>query len=190
MRLWHALLLTVLLALGACSEDKSESSCPRLFGDGRYCLQPTTGLTPFNAQQKIDIRFRDRRDTLIAEVEVDQSGMHLVALTPFGQTLLQANFDNRVASATKTPDERLNPTLLIALLQLSLWPAESVQKGLQLPLTLIDEPGRRLIADGEETLLSIEYTGNMPPYRRLRLTIPAADLEIDIETLPEIGNAS
>lgn len=176
---------TVLLAVVSCSTDTRDTTCPVLIGGGRYCLQPTTAVAPFEVQQKVEIRFRGGRETLIAELEADAAGLRFVAMSPLGQTLLRASYDNQTATAGKLSDARLSPLLLIAQLQLALWPADSVRAGLEAPLRLEESAGRRRILNGDETVLTIDYDGDRPPFRRMRMAIPAANIELDVETLPE-----
>lgn len=185
MRFWPLLLLPLVIALGGCGDDNS--SCAVLTGGGRYCLQPSTDLAPFDAQQKIEARFGERHETLIAEIEIDASGARLVALTPFGQTLLQIIYDNRQASAVTLPDRRISPAMIMALVQIALWPADSVRHGLETPYAVHDTPGQRRIVNGAELMLRVDYEGDAPPYRRIHLSVPAADLELDIETLQDTG---
>ncbi|MEO8409083.1 MAG: DUF3261 domain-containing protein [Propionivibrio sp.] len=184
MKPWHLLMLPLLLALVACQDD---TRCAALIGGGNYCLQPTTDVHPFDVQQKADARFGDRRETMIAEIEVDAAGADVVALTPFGHTLLQVHYDNRQATAATLPDQRISPALLMALLQIAWWPADSLRVGLEAPATLEEGAGLRRIVNDGETTLSIAYEGEQPPDRRLRVSIPSADLVIDIETLPVVG---
>lgn len=185
MKIWPVVLASALFGLTACSDN--ETPCATLIGGGSFCLQHTTVLAPFETQQKVEARFRGRRETIIAEIENDTTGLHFVGLTPFGHTLLQVSYDNREAHATIAPDRRISPALLIALLQIALWPADSIRAGLEAPLTLEESGGQRRIVNQGETTLSIDYIGERPPYRRMILSLPAADIELDIETLPAIG---
>lgn len=180
------LLLSVLFGLAACGEN--ETPCTALIGGGSYCLQPTTSLAPFETQQKVEARLRNRRETMIAEIENDATALHFIGLTPFGHTMLQVSYNNSEVLATTLPDRRISPTLLIALLQIALWPADSIRNGLEAPLTLEESGGQRRIINQGETTLSIDYTGDRPPYRRMILNIHAAYLELDIETLAVTGN--
>ena len=175
------ILIIALLALTGCGDEQPH--CAALIGGGEYCLQPTTALAPFELMQKVDVRFRRRRETLIVEVEADADGLRFAGLTPFGHKLLQVGYDNRQATATLLPDSRLRPSLLIALLQLAQWPADAVRAGLQAPLTLEERADQRRIIFRDEATLTIDYLGEAP-HRRMHLTIPAADLELDIENLP------
>ncbi|MBS1228778.1 MAG: hypothetical protein H6R17_2055 [Proteobacteria bacterium] len=176
------LLIVALLALSACATDQREPHCAALIGGGEYCLQPTTAIAPFELTQKVDVRFRQRRETLIVEVEADADGIRFAGLTPFGHKLLQVGYDNRQATATLLPDSRLRPSLVIALLQLARWPSDAVRAGLQAPLTLEERADQRHIIYHDEATLTIDYLGDSP-YRRMHLSLPAADIELDIENL-------
>jgi len=179
------ILIIALLALSACATDQREPHCAVLIGGGEYCLQPTTAISPFELTQKVDASLRGRRETLIVELEADADGIRFAGLTPFGHKLLQIGYDNRAATATLLPDSRLSPSLLIALLQLALWPADAVRTGLQTPLTLEESAGQRRIIFRDEATLTIDYQGDSP-HRRMHLTLPAAGIELDIENLPVI----
>lgn len=188
MKFWRMLTLVALLATAACSEP--DPQCPALIGGGSYCLQPTTAVAPFDVQQKVESRFRDRRDTLIVELEVDAAGLRFAGLTPFGQKLIQLSYDNRNASATTIPDSRISPALLVALLQLTQWPAEAVRAGLEAPLTLEENGNQRRILNRGEPTLTIDYGHGQPPWRKIHMTVHAADLELTIEPLdaaPAVG---
>ena len=183
MKFARPIALVLLLATAACSEQSPDQPCPALIGGGSYCLQPTTAVPPFDVQQKVESRFRDRRDTLIVELEVDAAGLRFAGLTPFGQKLIQLSYDNRSASATTIPDSRISPALLVALLQLAQWPAEAVRAGLEKPLTLEENGNQRRILNRGEPTLTIDYGHGQAPWRKIRMTVHAADLELTIETL-------
>lgn len=190
MKRWRGLTLAgavvLLLVTAACRDDERDARCPALIGGGSYCLQPSTAIAPFEAQQKVEARFRGQRETLIVEIEADASGIRFVGMTPFGQTLLRVSYDNRTATATKLPDSRLSPAQLVALLQLALWPADTVRAGLEAPLHLEENPGQRRILNRDKVTLSIDYNGDQPPYHQMQLHFHAEDIELDVETLPHL----
>ncbi len=185
MKRWFYLSFAgaLLMATAACSDDERDARCPALIGGGNYCLQPSTTIAPFEVQQKVEIRFRGQHETMIAELEVNDKGMRLVGLTPFGQTLLKISYDNRAITTSKLPDSRLPPGLLIALLQLALWPANALRTGLEAPLILEESAVQRRILNRDKVILTINYTGDQPPYRRIKMVIHAEDIELDVETL-------
>jgi hypothetical protein len=187
MRVFITLVLVGVLVLSACSEGEYKRECAALIGGGRYCLQPTTARTPFEVQQKVEASLRGRRETLIVNIESDADGLRVIGLTPFGHKVLQVTYDNRAASAPTLPDRRLSPTLLVALLQIALWPTDAVLAGLETPLTLEEGSNVRRILNGDEPTLSIEHSVGEPPWHKMRLIVHAADLELDIETLPDVS---
>jgi hypothetical protein len=175
------LLLALVNALAACSPG--DPRCARLPGGGAYCLQPTAAVPPFDVQQKLEIVFSGRRETMIVELEVDADGMRFAGLTPFGHKLVQASFDNREVSAQVQPDKRLDPALLLAMLQLALWPAERVRAGLSDALALEERAGQRRILDNGNLVMEVDYTGDRLASGDMRIVFPAAEIEITVTTL-------
>jgi hypothetical protein len=178
-----ARLFPLLLLAGCAAADPNCAA----FSGGRYCLQPSTGVAPFEATQKVELRFREHRETVIAEIEVDAAGMRMAGLTPFGQKLLQFNWDNRELKATTVPDARFDAAFLAATLQLAHWPADAVRAGLSAPLRLEETAGGRRVLKNSTPVLSIQLDGERPPYRSVRMAMPAADLEMLAETLDTAG---
>jgi hypothetical protein len=186
MKSWQqSLYVCVLTMIGmaACSVEERDSRCPALIGGGRYCLQPSTAVTPFDARQKVEIRFRGRQETMIIEVEADAAGIRLVGLTPFGQTLLRLNDDNVKTTATLPHNSRLPAELMVALLQVALWPGDVLREGLVSPMRLEEVYGQRRIVNRDKVAVTINYTGDQLPYRRIQMYIHSEDVEIDVETL-------
>jgi len=177
--------LGLLLVTAACGNIEDDTKCATLLGGGRYCLQPSTAVTPFVAHQKIEIRSRNTIETMIAELEIDATGIRIVGLTPFGHTLLNVNYDNRNASAVRVTDARLRPALLVGLVQLALWSAADLRAGLGAPLWLEENPSQRRIMNRNEPSLTISYTGDHPPYDRIRMNIHGTGIELDISTIRE-----
>jgi hypothetical protein len=185
MKRWRCFLIALLLAVTAsCGDGEHNARCAALIGGGGYCIQPSTAVAPFEIQQKVEFRIRGQSETMIVELETDAAGMRFVGLTPFGQTLLRVGYDNQTTTASTLPDARLPPALLIALMQIALWPADSVRAGLEAPLRLEETAGQRRLLNGDLTTLTINYSGDQPPYRRMQIAIPAAEIELDVETLP------
>ncbi|TRZ56171.1 MAG: DUF3261 domain-containing protein, partial [Rhodocyclaceae bacterium] len=176
--------LALLLASTACSIIERDGQCVTLIGGGRYCLQSSATIVPFEVQQKVEARFNGQQETMIVELEVDAAGMRFVGLTPFGHSLLSVNFDNRTVTTTQPADARLSPILLMALLQIALWPADTLRAGLEAPLRLEERDGQRRILNRDDVTLTINYIGALPPYKHIKLDIQGAAIQFDIETLP------
>lgn len=179
--IYYLTFLPLLVMPAACT--KHESNCTYLSGQGYYCLQTTKMMQPFEAQQQIDISFKDHHEMMIAELEVDQLGLRFVGLTPFGQKLLQIYFDNHKAKIDFSATKMVDPTLLTAILQLTLWPSESIKQGLSPSLRLEEKDGKRLIYDQQTLILEALYTDKKMPLSGVHLTIPRADLILDIKSL-------
>jgi hypothetical protein len=176
-------LLVLLTMLSASACGGGDPRCADLPGGGRYCLQATSALPPFDVQQKVDAVFGTRRETMIVELEVDPQGMRFAGLTPFGQKMIQATYDNSTVAVHLWPDSRLDPVLMLALLQLAWWPPESVRNGLDASLAFEQQPGlRRFLRDGN-LVLEVGYTGEHFPPSAMHILVPAATLELDITTL-------
>lgn len=182
-------LLAFLLLLGATACSDPTSTCATLIGGGAFCLQPTTALAEFEVQQKVEMRLGDHHDTLIVSLEVDAAGLRLVGLTPFGQKAAQLEYDNHAVTAKALPNARISPALLVALLQIALWPADSVRAGLGAPLTLAEGHKQRQILHRSESILLIDYSGEQPLYRQIHISVPSIDLELTIDTLEAVPAA-
>ncbi len=179
-----ALLLGTLLVAG-CESDGS--SCTTLPGGLRYCLRSTETIAPFDAQQKVDMTFDGRRETMIAQLEADADGIRFVGMTPFGQKLLQVSFDNFAVTAETLPGKGLDPVLLLALVQVATWPAEQVRAGLDgaevIDDALNSEPAqRRIVKDGKDIVV-IRYTRGRSPGGDMRIALPDAGVEFSITNL-------
>jgi hypothetical protein len=175
-----ALLLAFFAAAGCAGPDPR---CAVLPGGGRYCLQPTTAVAPFELQQKVEAAFDGRRETMIAEIEADANGLRLVVLTPFGHKLVEMSYDNLEAKAAARLDPRLDPALILALLQFTLWPGDAIRAGLGAGMTFEEGWRQRSILMAGEILMTVTYTGEGAPYRRLHVSLPPAGLELDVEAL-------
>ena len=141
------------------------------------------------ANQEVVFRLPDgRTETALATVENRDGHLTLVAATPFGQTLLVVTLNGSEAAADARipiPGD-LDPRTLAALVQLCLWPAESVRSGFQNPGTTLEEAGptRTLLRKGKAVWI-ITREGAAPPYRRVTLENPSMRLTVQIRTLED-----
>ena len=177
---WGVVLTCSLLLVACAADDPRYSSLP---GGGDYCLQPTTAMPAFDVQQKVELGFNGRRETMIVELEVDPEGMRFVGLTPFGQKLIEGGFDNHTVRATQLPDKRLSPALLLALLQICLWPANDVRVGLGDSALVEESAGQRQILVNGKPVLQVSYTGGLSPAADMRIVLPAVQMEFEVTTL-------
>jgi hypothetical protein len=182
-RTFSRLVLHALLAAAVSACSPGNPRCARIPGGGTYCLQASAAVPPFEVQQKIEFTFNGRRETMIVELEVDADGMRFAGLTPFGQKLVQASFDNREVRAAVLPDKRLDPALLLALLQLALWPADSVRAGLGTAVVVEESTGQRRVLDNGNLVMEVDYTGDRLSNSGMRIVFPAVQLEFAVTTL-------
>ena len=172
----RACLLTLLLS--GCA---SISHCPPLPGGLDYCLQSSLEVPAFAATQDVRVRYGNLDERLIAQLEVDGDGMRLVGMTPMGQRLISAQYDNRAATADKVPGDRFEATALLSLIQLATWPEASVRSGLGDRWRLEETPSRRRILRDGQPVLVIDRLGSPPHYRHLTIHLPDAGLSLSID---------
>ena len=185
---WPAVLsigLSVLLA-AACANDGSR--CTALPGGSRYCLQTTASVVPFDVQQKVDVVFDGRMDTIIAQVETDALGMRFVGTTPFGQKLVRLSFDNERVTLAASQMKGLDPILLLALVQIASWPAASVRAGLGDSALVVDGEGQRRLVKDDSDLVVIKYTRGRPPLGDVSIQLPKAGVDFTIINLDVADN--
>ena len=183
---WRLLAALSIGCIAACSGDGSR--CAALPGGARYCLQSTAAMAPFDAQQSVDITFDGRKETMIAQLEVDAEGMRFVLTTPFGQKLMQMEFDNARVKVEAPSLPGLDPLVLLALMQIAAWPVDSVRLGLSGSAQLIEvqdieaPPMRALARDGVD-LVTITYTRGRPPLADQLIALPALGVALSIVNL-------
>jgi hypothetical protein len=135
--------------------------------------------------QDIRIQRGELDERLIAQLEVDAAGMRLVGLTPMGQRILEADFDNNVATASSVVGRRFDVRSLLSMVQLAVWPADSVRAGLGEGCEIEESPAlRRLLREGMP-ILEIARIGEPPRYRRLDIHVPNAGFSLAIQDLEE-----
>lgn len=178
-------LIGVLLMCLVTACGGGDPRCASLPGGTQYCLQASSALEPFSVAQKIEATIGGQRESMIVQIEVDGRAMHVVALTPFGQTLIQASYDNHEARAGRWPDVRLKPAQFLALLQIALWPTEAVRAGLDPSLMLDETVDHRRVLQNGKLLLEVGYTGARPPAGDMHIVLPTMDMQYEITTLDQ-----
>jgi hypothetical protein len=172
--------------LAACAQPASPG-CAALPGGVRYCLQATGGVAPLELQQKIDIAFKGQSETMIGQLEIDAAGMRFAGLTPLGQRLLQVEFTDGEIRADGMALEKLDPALLLALIQLAWWDAGSLRAGLDGSAELREAEGERALVKDGRPVVRIGYTRGRSPAGGGEIELPGADVELRIVTLDEGG---
>lgn len=174
-----------LLCLTSCSSQPGK--CARLPGGAQYCLQDTKLGPVLELQQEVSVSYQDKRETMIASVENDAEHLDFVGLTPFGQKILHMHYDNQQASARLSPDQRLSPVLMLSLLQMALWPVETVQAGLDADSRVAQQDQRRTLYHRDQVLMQVDYADLAVPYRHMIINLPSAKLKLDIRDIPDSG---
>lgn len=173
--------LLILCALTGCASPR----CPDIPGGPRYCLQPSTAVAPFTALQDIRIRRGDLDERLIAQLEVDTAGMRLAGLTPLGQKVLSAEFDNDQARGVSLAGDRFDPRALLSLVQIATWPADSVAAGLDDGWEIAHDGAARRLLHGDELIMEVLREGTPPRYDRLDIHMPKASLYLNVQEVKD-----
>ena len=181
----------VFATLGACvlcaCGPAPSPGCAMLAADEGYCLRSSRAIPPFSAIQLATATMNGNRSSLIVAVEVDADGLRVGVLTLLGQKIMESAYDNiGVRSEVQgSVDKRLDPVMLLALIQMATWPSDEVSAGLTPSLRLVESGASREIRSSGRTLLTIERSGDAAPYRRLRIDAPHSGLRMVVETLPD-----
>lgn len=176
-----SIALILLTTLAGCASPR----CSDIPGGPRYCLQATSAVPPFTALQDIRIRRGDLDERLIAQLEVDTAGMNLAGLTPMGQKVLEAHFDNREATASSLAGDRIDARALLSLVQIAAWPAASVAAGLGDDWRIDETPDLRRLLRDDVSVLEVARLGTAPRYDRLDIRMPDIGLSLTVRTIKE-----
>ncbi|MGQ2964395.1 DUF3261 domain-containing protein [Methylophilus sp.] len=176
------LILAACLLLAACSRPSSPR-CTALPDNVQYCLQATTQVSPFAGQQKVTVTMKQTQETLLTSTEVDAAGVRMVMLSPLGQTLANINMPNEGAIQVEQQGKHWDARWLLALLQVTRWPASQVREGLSRNAELHDSPMQREILLNGNVIIDVKFQFEDNPYQKLIVRFPALGMQMDIETL-------
>jgi len=159
MRITFAALLSALLivTLAGCRDD----NCIDLSGAASYCLLPAEQAPTVSLTQQVQLDWNEQRFTLLSVLEADQKNTTLVMLNPVGQTLFSVKQDAQgvtTKAAMKLPSG-FDPKILLAMIQLALWPEQKIRAGLAPASCLrleVAPDSRQLKCDGQP-VLSVSY---------------------------------
>ena len=144
------------------------------------------GRFTFGQIKQVELKlFEQHHDVVnrIAQVETDSLGMRFVGTTPFGQKLVQLSFDNDRVTVEAAQIKGLDPVLLLALVQMASWPAESVHAGLGDSASVVEAEGSRRLVKDENELVLIKYTRGRPPLGDMSIQLPGGGVEFTIVNL-------
>jgi hypothetical protein len=153
---------------------------------GSYCLQHTREVPAFEVQQQLDFFFKGKQEMMVSQLEVDEQGMCMVGLTPFGQKLLQVRFDNESVRADLLPTSHLEPAFLLGMVQLSTWPAKSIRQGLSASHRLEEDSAQRRLTNKGALLMKVDYTRGSPPDGDMLIEFPTLEMKMRVNTLERV----
>jgi len=142
----------------------------------------------FFANQEVDFLLPGgRREMLLAAVENKGGVLSLVVSTPLGQTLFTVRLQGGAATVdARVPlPGRLDPRLLPALVQFSLWPAEVLRAGLAPGLRLEQDGARRTLLRKDQVVWTVLREGQGPAYSAITLENPGMGITLRIRALEE-----
>ena len=188
-RLNSWLLVAGLLGLCGCASLLPDNSV-WLAAREYYRLQPAAALgQELTATQKISATFDGRTEIFLATLQIDKSGIVMVATSASGLPLFElaerdGELDYRALAGLPAG---LKPRYLLADLQLVMWPREAIRDGLADSQLQLDESGaggyQRSLSLAGEKIITIEYgalpawTGPVNYRNRLR------EYQLRVETL-------
>lgn len=152
----------------------------------RFC--PPQEAAPIFLTQEVVFRLPGGAEEIAQATLENRDGVFtMVASTPMGQTL----FVVQVKGTGVTVDARipipgdLDPRVLPALVQFSIWPVEAVRRGLGPDTQLVEEGPRRSLVRKGKTVWVVTRTGEDWPPKNLLLENPGLHLSARIRTLDE-----
>lgn len=172
-----------LLALLQGCALVSGHQCARLHADVTYCLQPAEAMGDVSALQQVDFKFLQHNDTVLVEFEIEGNAFTMVVLSPLGQKLMQYKYMPPNMIRTGGMVSKFDPVLLTALIQLSVWPSQSVTSGLHGKFDWTATANHRLLRAEGQTLLDISSVGQPPAPDSLLIQLPFQQIELNIQTL-------
>jgi hypothetical protein len=164
--------------------ESNGGRCVSLAPGANYCLAEGDG-PHFDTEQASTISYAGNTMRMITRIHSDEDGLHFAGVTPLGQTLLHVYAGKQGIKAQLPPgmEDKVDGAMFAALVQLAMWPVSDVCEGLRGGLTLLEDPGRRSILQGEKILLTVSWEGTDPPYDIVRFDIPAARVTVESRTL-------
>lgn len=151
----------------------------------QYCLQPPARAGNFTASQQVDVLWKHRKEVTLAELENEGEVFTMAVLSPMGQKLLQLKqVGNRVESLGGLASG-FDTSVILALIQLALWPADDVVLGLGGEFTWFADHTHRYLESSGKVLMQSFVEGALPTPEVLLMRLPEHHLELTIRTLKE-----
>jgi hypothetical protein len=172
-------LLLLALLLAGCSSPELHLAPGVPF----RLRPPAEGPTLFVNQEVVFTLPDGKSETALATVENRDGRLIIVAGSPLGQTLMVIKVQGRettVDARVPIPGD-LDPRTLAGLVQLCLWPLDSLRRGLGGPDTAVEQTGsvRTLLRKGRPVWV-VTYEP-----KRILMENPSLRLKVQIRTLVE-----
>ncbi|MFJ3045515.1 DUF3261 domain-containing protein [Herbaspirillum chlorophenolicum] len=154
-RVTAAACLAALL-LCACSTTDAPPAKPSARLQLR--LPPAALGQSISLQQHLTVEREGRTDQLDTALEIDAEHLDLVGLA-FGQRVMSLHYDGHELRTWRhfMLPQQVQGEDVLQDVQLTLWPAEAIRKGLPTGWTLRENDGQRTLLLGEETIAVINY---------------------------------
>lgn len=185
----RAALAVPLLMLAACAHVPEQNKCAA-FGSVDYCLQPSTAR--LHLTQSVERTDAQDGERVIVYVDVDESTIQMVGLTPFGRRVWRIHADATGVASDIPADAALSAPRIIAGLQLAFWPLAQARAGLRQGsarlLESADGRTRQLMSAEGVSVFSATCEGERPVCSRAELHYEALGQRLRIETVEGKGS--
>lgn len=203
MRLFVAIVLSLSVLLTSCTSlptTRSSTICPTLRGGITFCLLKPSQLPTGEARNMVRIKQGDKTSTFIGVLSITDKMLSLHGLSPMGLQLFQLQYDGydihfsspvsvlpeSTLSKSELPNPNIpRPDLLIALLQLMMADIQLLNQKLvgDAVITQNEAGTQRLLRSGDNKIIIIRRRGDRDLKTGYSVSIPAADLQVELQAL-------
>lgn len=150
----RALSLAAALALAGCAVLHPRPSDPGLF-----LLPPSEAGFTGALVQRVQLHRGETTFDALASAEVTPTLLKLAVLSPLGNRMLGLVWDGKKLEQERAPGvpKRFPAEIILRDLQLTFWPAASVERALPSGWTLQDQGSVRTLRDGDKPAIVIHY---------------------------------
>lgn len=159
IRLWTGLALFVLFLTGCSLSQNGKQPKAWLKPGTRVNLPAPTLASPLSQQQLLTATVDGKAQSLMVMLDADGQKITLAALSPIGIRLFKVTYD---ATGIHTEQSialgELPPAAqVLSDIMMSYWPVEAWAPNLPEGWRLTDVQDKRLLLDGQETIIEIQY---------------------------------
>jgi hypothetical protein len=155
MRYFFLIIFYLLLAGCATLHIPQKPTTP-----GRIGLQlaPATLGKSISLQQHLIAHYADHKGELDTVLEIDPKHLSLVGLM-FGQRILTLYYDGKTLKVWKNPrvPSQISGENILEDIELTLWPADVIQKALPIEWTIEEKNKQRIILLNNNPIIIINY---------------------------------